>query len=48
MMTIGYGDIVPTCDLGRLTVVLQVLIGWYFLAAIVTTVVQWAGKGNEP
>jgi len=42
MMTIGYGDIVPCRDLTRLTVVLQVLVGLYFLAAIVTTVVQWA------
>jgi len=40
MMTIGYGDIVPTCNLARMTIVLQVLVGLYFLAAIVTTVVQ--------
>ena len=47
MMTIGYGDIVPISDLARLTVVLQVLVGLYFLAAIVTTVVQWAQEETD-
>jgi hypothetical protein len=42
MMTIGYGDIAPLCDAARLLVVFQVMVGLYFLAAIVSTVVQWA------
>ena len=48
MMTIGYGDIVPRSDTVRMLVVAQVFVGLYFLAAIVSTVVQWAqNSGNK-
>ena len=50
--TLGYGDIAPDRNLGcgwiaQLTVVFQVVIGIYFVAVVVTTVVSWARRPEE-
>jgi ion channel len=47
--TLGYGDIAPDRAAGcgwiaQLTVVLQVIVGIYFVAVVVTTVVSWAHR----
>jgi hypothetical protein len=41
LATIGFGDIVPSGQLSRWTVVAEVLTGLYFLAAVFSTVTAW-------
>lgn len=52
--TVGFGDIHPKSDcwIGKLTVIAELVVGFYFIAAVFSVVISWAqrptdGKRND-
>lgn len=45
--TVGYGDIAPAGALSRLLVAIEIAIGVFFLATIVSTIASWANGGTS-
>jgi hypothetical protein len=47
--TVGFGDISPKreCWLGQLTVIAELVVGFYFIAAVLSVVVSWAQRPSD-
>jgi len=45
--TVGYGDLSPSTDLARVLVVLELILGLFFVAIILAQVAGWATKSRR-
>ena len=45
--TVGYGDLSPSTNLARLLVVLELILGLFFVAIILAQVAGWATKSRR-